>query len=317
MSLAKKETCFKPRRSLVFIPGSVLSVPDDPLHIYAKNAFDHKLPAGYEPDALVFDLEDSVAYDHKQKSIDLIEKFIEKHKRDSNDIEIILRINAEKAYDFFDQEIALAGKECFDTILIPKISLERLHYLENYPFLREKEFIFVIESPQDYLDRVEIFSYSSKNNINVTAVCLGLDDFSGFLNVERDIFVMDGGFSSFLANIVVLASAYNIQALASVYNEPKNRNGIASEIKKLKNMGHDGSFCVFPSHVQLINDIYRPSLEEINAAKQIIEGLDKEADKGRGWCFYEGKKYDTADRKKFMKVISYSNLLNCKNPIHR
>lgn len=312
MSLVNKGIPFKVRRTLVFVPGSVLCIPEDPLYTYAKNAFDHKLPSGYEPDALVFDLEDSVAYDHKEKSIGLIDKFLEKHKRNVKDVEIILRINAEPKYDFFDQEIALARKGYFDTVLIPKISFERLQYLENYLPLKEKEFIFVIETPQAYLERDKIFSYCSKENINVTAVCLGLDDFSGFLNVERNIFISEGGFTSFLANIVVLASAYNIQALGSVYNEPKNKDGLISEIKKLKNMGHDGSFCVFPQHVKLINDIYAPSPEEIEAAKQIIAGLDKEAEKGRGWCFYDEKKYDTADRKKFMKIISYSDLLASK-----
>lgn len=313
MSLVNKETPFRVRCSLAFVPGSVLYVQDDPLYTFVKNTFNHKLPAGYKPDALVFDLEDSVAYDHKKKSISLIDKFIEKHKADARDIELILRINAEPEYDFFDQEIALIEKGQFDTILIPKISFERLQCLEKYlPSFREREFIFVIEAPEAYLDRNRIFSYCSKENIKVTAVCLGLDDFSGFLNVERDIFLSEGGFSSFLANIVVLASAYNIQALASVYNHPKNKDGLISEIKKLKNMGHDGSFCVFPSHVKLINDLYTPSLEEINAAKQIIEGLDKEAEKGKGWCFYDGKKYDTADRKKFMKIISYSDLLSSK-----
>lgn len=312
MSLVNKEIPYKIRRTLVFVPGSVLCVPDDPLYTYAENAFQNKLPAGYEPDALVFDLEDSVAYDHKKKSIGLIDKFMEKYKRDAKNIEIILRINAEPQYDFFDQEIALIEKGYFDTVLIPKISLERLQSLENYLSFKDKEFIFVIETPQAYLDREKIFSYSSKKNINVTAVCLGLDDFSGFLNVERNIFLSEEGFSSFLANIVVLASAYNIQALGSVYNEPKNKSGLISEIKKLKNMGHDGSFCVFPQHVKLTNDIYAPSLEEIEAAKQIIASLDREAAEGRGWCFYDGTKYDTADRKKFMKTISYSDLLASK-----
>src|SRR5471030_2049531 len=102
---AKETTMSRPRRSLLFMPGSNARALEK-----ARN-----LPA----DGIILDLEDSVAPDAKATARDQIAQAIA--ARGFGKREVLIRINALDSPWWVD-DVGMAGKARPDGILVPKIS---------------------------------------------------------------------------------------------------------------------------------------------------------------------------------------------------
>ena len=91
------------------------------------------------------------------------------------------------------------------------------------------------------------------------------------------------------SKIINAAAIYNTIALDGVWLDFKDPEGCRAETEYVKSMGFKGRFAIHPDQIKPIHDAYRPSSEELEWAKGVLEEA-KTA--GTGAFKYQGKMVD-------------------------
>ena len=275
------------RRSRLYLPG------DQPKLFI--NAGIHK------PDAIILDLEDSVAPNAKDSA------------------RLIVR-NALRAVDFFESErmvrinqLPLGLKdledivpEKVDLILLPKIetSDQIKSVADKIKNIRETEKITIdiflmpiIESALGIMNAYEIAS----SDKDIVALAIGLEDYTADIGTKRT----DEGTESFFARsmIVNAAKAAGIQAIDTVYSDVSNMEGLMASVKEAKALGFNGKGCIHPRQISIVHDGFSPGKEEIEKSRKIVMAYEKAEKEGLGVVSLGSKMIDPPVVKRALQTI--------------
>ncbi|MBF0277056.1 MAG: CoA ester lyase [SAR324 cluster bacterium] len=77
-------------------------------------------------------------------------------------------------------------------------------------------------------------------------------------------------------------------------------------------LGFEGAFCIHPSQVKLCNEIFQPSANEINKAKQLVEAFEIHAAQGLGVFAMDGKMVDAPVVERARTVLAKANLIGSR-----
>ena len=64
------------------------------------------------------------------------------------------------------------------------------------------------------------------------------------------------------------------QLLDVPYLDVTDNDGMAAETRRVKAMGFTGRACIHPKQVSVINEVFSPTAEEIEAAEKIVAAFD-------------------------------------------
>ena len=296
-----------PRRSLTFVPGSILESEDEPLLKYASQSMKLGIATEYISDSLVFDLEDSVAPEFKERAAEMIAGFLGNNENLSG-VEIIVRFDPHA--DCVESQLDYAA-ECegaIDAFMIPKIEATSIDFVQSVGDRFGKSLILIFETPQGIRQKDQVMAVIKERALDISAFIIGLDDLSAALRISRNDFFEVAAYSSILADFVCFARAFGAVPIGGVYNELSNREGLIAEAEYLRRLGFQGSACVFPAYVESLKSTFTPNADDVKRASSILTGLRNEGKKGRGWTFFEGTKYDLADIKKFEWIVRFYNV---------
>ncbi|MFM7126828.1 MAG: HpcH/HpaI aldolase/citrate lyase family protein, partial [Actinomycetota bacterium] len=77
--------------------------------------------------------------------------------------------------------------------------------------------------------------------------------------------------------------------LDGVYNDVKNPDGFAAECAQGAAMGFDGKTLIHPTQVEVANEVWAPSAEEIDYSRRVIAAFDEATAEGRGVITVDGR----------------------------
>ena len=77
------------------------------------------------------------------------------------------------------------------------------------------------------------------------------------------------------SRIVHAASGAGIEALDVPYLDLDDIEGMKKEALLSKNLGFSGKGTIHPKQIPIMNEIFSPSVDEINYAKKVIDAFDK------------------------------------------
>ena len=272
-------------RSLLFVPG------DSPKKL------DKGLASG--ADALIVDLEDSVAADRKAEARAIALDFLHNAGKQAGRPRLLVRINAlDTGLTDDDLDAIVPGKP--DSIMLPKsaggVSVTHLHAK-----LSAREAIAGL--PDGGIDIValatetaaSLFTTGSYRDSSPRLMGLtwGAEDLSAELGAEtnRD---ENGRFLDpyRLARALCLAgaSAAGVQPIDTVYVDFRNEAGLRRETEEARRDGFTAKMAIHPGQVAVINDVFTPNAEAVAHAKSIIAAF--EAQPGAGVVGIGGKMYD-------------------------
>jgi citrate lyase subunit beta/citryl-CoA lyase len=251
-----------PRRSRLYIPG---------------NAPKLMINAGiHAADAVILDLEDSVAPDKKNEARLLVRNAL----RSVNfyGAERMVRIN-QIPEGLNDLKFVVPHE--VNVILLPKCeSAEQVILVEEeiHRLVKNSEhqihLMPIIESALGVVNAYDIATASAY----VAALAIGLEDYTADLGVARS----EAGWESFYARSAVVnaAAASGIQAIDSVYSDVANTDGLRNNVAASKAMGFVGMGCIHPRQVEFINAGFNPDGAEIEKAKAIVQAFEEARNKG-------------------------------------
>lgn len=234
----------------------------------------------HQPDAVILDLEDSVAPEEKEAARNLVKQAL--RQIDFRDAEIMVRINPG---ELGRKDLLAIAPHGVQVILVPKCEsaqtiVEVAHDIEK--LRREHKLtqeIFLIPIIESALGVVKAFEIASASD-TVCALAIGLEDYTADLGVQRTVNETESLFAKSM--LVNAARAAGIHALASVYAEVDNTEGLRQNVLAAKKLGFAGMGCIHPRQIKIIHEAFAPSAEEIKQAKQIIVAFEQAQQKGFG-----------------------------------
>ena len=241
-----------PRRSVLFVPGSNLRA-------LAKA---HALPC----DAIILDLEDSVAPEAKEEAranvVAAAATFPGK--------EVIVRVNGIDSpwgMDDLTALVRLFGE--IDGILAPKIidAAHATRYAARLaPHPDRVRLWLMIETAR------ALFDLPAFTNIRrVSALVMGFNDLGLELGAQAGPDRLP--FHTAMSMTVMACRANGVSALDSVFNSIEDELGFEREARQARAFGFDGKTLIHPNQIAPCNRAFSPSPEELAWAEAVVAGF--------------------------------------------
>ncbi|MBQ6899988.1 MAG: CoA ester lyase [Firmicutes bacterium] len=266
------------RRSMLFLPGNSPNI---------------LLNADFlGSDAIILDLEDAVAPTEKDSARILVRNAITSlgYTR-----EVIVRINPVES-PYWQKDLQQIIKVKPDMIMPTKVSCAQdVKIVSDYIGQMEEEYgipagtvkmIPLIETALGVENAYEIASADPR----VTAIFLGGEDFTADLRCKRT----KGGNEIFYARsrMVVAARAAGVDVYDTPWTDVEDYEGLVEDAKFAKSLGFTGKSSISPRHIPFINEVFSPTEEEIQYAKDVFECIEKAKAEGKGVVSLRGKMID-------------------------
>jgi citrate lyase subunit beta/citryl-CoA lyase len=73
-------------------------------------------------------------------------------------------------------------------------------------------------------------------------------------------------------------------------------------------MGFDGKQCIHPSQIPVANEVFSPTMEEIDQARRVVDAYERGAAEGRGAVTLDGRMVDEANVRMARVVLERADL---------
>jgi citrate lyase beta subunit len=254
------------RRSLLFVPGA------------EPRKLERAAEAG--ADALVLDLEDSVAPEQKPEARRLVADAL--RTRRFADVEVVVRVNAPGTADFeadLEAVIGAGGRR----IMLPKCeSPEPMRALPDGVMV-----LALVETPAGIVNAVAIAGATPR----IEALCFGPADFAFEMGL-RETDASRGILYHARCMLVIAAKASSVAPLDSVHLAVKDEKAFREDAEVGLRLGFEGKLCIHPRQVEIVNQVYTPTAEEMDHAARILEAAERARAEGRGVFTLDGKMID-------------------------
>lgn len=260
-------TSYRPRRSVLYMPGANARALEK-----AKNL---------AADALIFDLEDSVAPDAKAEARATASAAITAGGYGSR--EVVLRVNGlDTPWGEADMSAAVAARP--DAILVPKIS-SAADVARAAALSKGLPLWVMIETPLAILNLRDIGQ--AARSANLTCFVLGTNDL--LKETRMKALNARAALLPSLSQSVLAARAFGLDCIDGVYNDFKDETGFAAECEQGVSLGMDGKTLIHPSQIEPCNRIFSPSPDELNWAQRVIAAFALPENISKGVITVEGK----------------------------
>jgi citrate lyase subunit beta / citryl-CoA lyase len=248
-------------------PRSWLFVPADSERKIAK-ALDS------DADAIIFDLEDSVAPAMKATARDIL-KDLPKH---SNGPEWWVRVNP-LGSEFHKDDLKLIGSAYVHGIVLPKAEsgadvTQLAHRTGNIPI-----HAIVTETPVSLFG---LLSYRQPNS-PLAAMSWGAEDLSAALGASSKYDASgELSFTYRLARSLCLAGAVaaGVQPVDGIFADFRDEQSLRAEAEAARREGFTGKLAIHPAQVPVINSAFTPSDEDVAHAAEIVAAFEAHPDAG-------------------------------------
>lgn len=282
-------------RSLLFVPGD------------SERKLAKALASG--ADALILDLEDSVAPANRPAARELTAAFVRETRARANSPLLYVRINPIDGRDWeADLEAVMPARP--DGIIMPKPnSGEDVHRLSIALGHAESEagatsgatriLPIVTETPISVLNLRSYVGASAR----MIGMSWGAEDLGAVVGslANRD---ERGQFTSPYRLVrdlcLITAAAAGVEPIDTVYVDFRNREGLEAETREARRDGFTGKMAIHPDQVGPINAVFTPSESEVAHARAVIAAFDGAA----GVASLDGKMLDKPHLVLAEKVIA-------------
>lgn len=285
-------------RSLLFIPG-------DSEKKLAKGD-------GAGADALILDIEDSVAPANKPIARERIAAYLAERPRDKRASRLWVRINP------LDSGLALADLATIvaadpDGVMLPKpdgpADLLRLsHYLdalEQQAGIAAGSIGVLPVASETAASAFRLGDYGAAGLARLTGITWGAEDLSAALgaSTNRDE-TGEWAFTYRLVRSLTLLAAHaaGAQAIDTLYVDFRDEEGLRASCRAARAEGFTGRLAIHPAQVAAINECFLPSQAEIEHARRVIAAFD--AAPGAGTIGLDGKMIDIPHLKQARAVLA-------------
>jgi citrate lyase subunit beta/citryl-CoA lyase len=281
------------RRSRLYLPGN------EPK--FFLNA------ALHEPDAVILDLEDSVAPPEKDAARILVRNAL--RAADFGTCERTVRVNqGDRGLD----DVEAVVPQNVHVILIPKVeSADQVRAVDARAEAvrraggakRPVLLMPIIESALGCFRALEIATASP----NVVALTIGLEDYTADLGAPR---TPEGRESLWARQVVVNAArAAGVAPIDTVFSDVADMEGLRAACLEAKGLGFEGKGCIHPRQVPVVHESFAPGAEEVRKAQRIVAAFEEAEKRGLGVVALGSKMIDPPVVKRALRTVRMAEAL--------
>jgi citrate lyase subunit beta/citryl-CoA lyase len=265
----------RPRRSVLYMPGS--------------NARAIEKARSLPVDAVILDLEDSVAPDAKALARRQVLEALSAGGFGA--LEVIIRINGLDTPWWID-DVDVVAKAKPDAVLVPKVSSAKLledlaDRLVDISADHRIRVWAMMETPLAILNAGEIAAAAADVETRLAAFVMGTNDLAR--ETRARIIPGRAAMLPWLMTCVAAARAYGLEILDGVFNDLGDGEGFARECAQARDMGFDGKTLIHPSQIAPCNAAFSPSEDEVAQARQIIAAFERPENRDKGVVALDGR----------------------------
>ena len=274
-------------RSIMYVPGNTPSMIQSSMI--------------YGADAIVLDLEDSVEENEKDSARNLVSYALK--MLDFSGTDVFVRTNSVDSKHFL-KDLAAVADTCIYGIRVPKVQkAEEIIYIDQSIAKIEKELglpagkiklMVSIESALGVLNIKEICLASQR----LIGIAFGAEDFTYDMSIKR---TKEGKELAFARSVLALtARACGKIAIDCVFSDTKDSEGLKKDCETAKSFGMTGKSVIHPGQVEVVNELFSPSVQEVDQARRVIEQYEKLG--CPGVFSFEGNMVDLPVLKKYQRI---------------
>lgn len=288
------------RRAVHFVPGANEKMLQKSL----------ALPA----DSLVLDLEDAVTPENKDSARNIVTRWLK--DVDFGRQERMVRMNPlDTPWGVKDLEVTMQGRP--DSYLVPKVRtkddllkidtiISRMEREYGHPPGEVKLVVLATETPQGLLNirdfgacpRVDSLSWGAEDLSASIGARRNRDEHGQFLEVFRYARIMT----------LLAATAANVQPLDTVFVDIKDTEGLRRDCLEGAWMGFTGKITIHPSQIEVVNEIFSPSAEDIAESKELLAAFEENQKAGRMAFSFKGQMVDVPHLTRARTILERAKL---------
>ncbi len=283
----------RPRRSVLYMPGANERALEKARTIAA--------------DALILDLEDSVAPDAKADARAKVAAAVA--SRGYGKRELIIRINGlDTPWGVEDLKMAAAASP--DAVLVPKVArpgdivnASRIHGAMGGA--DTTRMWAMMETPMAIFNVREIASVHQVARLS--CLVLGTND----LQKESRALATGGRFAilPWLSMTLLAARAYGLDVIDGVYNDFRDEAGFRAECEQGRTLGMDGKTLIHPAQVAVCNELFSPAPEEVAWSRKVIGTFALPENSAKGVITVEGRMVERLHLAMAERVVSIAEAI--------
>ncbi|GAB4361202.1 MAG: CoA ester lyase [Oricola sp.] len=239
-------------------------------------------------DAVIYDLEDSVAPAAKEEARERLRDHFAAHPESRH--ERVIRINA--LAGAFGPEDLLAARACRpDAILIPKVDVPR-DVADVADMLAETDadeairLWAMMETPKAILNAACIAEWGETPGSRLDCLVVGANDLAKELRLpgpSRDVL------KQLLVQLIVAARASALDVVDAVFNAYRDEEGFAAECREAAAMGFDGKTLIHPAQIETANAAFGVSAQQEADAAAIVAAFELPENRDAGVIGLDGR----------------------------
>jgi citrate lyase subunit beta/citryl-CoA lyase len=243
-------------------------------------------------DAIILDLEDSIAPADKASARERVQDAAAKVSRGGADV--LVRINRSLGLAVRDLEAVISP--AISALKLPKIaSASHVALLAEYVAELEAErgmvvgttrFVAMVETAQAFFSLHEIACAHSR----LVSVVLGGEDFALDVGFEPDPAVYQ--YPKQQTVIAARAAGLVPLGLIGTVADFSDDDAFLAMVRNSARFGMEGASCIHPKNVPLLNRGFTPDPQAVKRARRIIQLDAQHAGEGRGSWEFDGKMID-------------------------
>ena len=242
----------KVRRSFIFTPG------------LNPEMFPKALASG--ADMVCIELEDGIAIKDKDEARKNTINAL-KNLKINNDVELVVRVNCQRTKPgILDLEAFISSKLNVKALMLPKVKTpDEITFIDD--LLTDCDLdtnLHVIMETNEALENIYDIAHASKR---IVALYFGGVDMAAELRVpnsyENLIYAR--------SKLVHAGASVGIDVIDVPYLDLEDMGGMKKEAELVRNLGFTGKGSIHPKQINILNEVFTPSKEEIIKAKRIID----------------------------------------------
>jgi citrate lyase subunit beta/citryl-CoA lyase len=285
-------------RSLIFVPGNSTRFVEKSKTLAA--------------DIICFDLEDSVPENEKDAARRIVAETLLERRQEYSGGHVYVRTNSPGS-GLVNDDLKAVLQKGIDGIVVPKVNdAYEVFEIKKHIVMLEKERktdkIALMPSIETARGVVNAYLIASADE-RIKALIFGLFDFLYDMRLDYD--EHDPlGYSYVRAKIPVDARAAGILAIDAIWQKIDDIDGLIKDATMARRLGYSGKSIIHPSQIEPVHKVFRPSKNEVEWAKKVVQALGEAMKKGtgRGAVRLEGKMIDAVHYKQAKAILDAADL---------
>ena len=244
------------RRSFIFTPG------------LKPEMFPKAISSG--ADMVCIELEDGIAIKDKDEARKNTFKALETLEVKSG-VELVVRVNCQRTkFGLMDLEAVVSSKTNVKAIMLPKVKTpDEITFIDD--MLTDCGLdtdLHVIMETNEALENIYDIAHSSER---IVALYFGGEDMAAELRVKNK-------FENLVyarSRLVHAGASVGVDVIDVPYLDLENMEGMKREAQLVKDLGFTGKGSIHPKQINILNEIFTPSPEEIIKAKRIVNQFNE------------------------------------------